>query len=290
LYDKKWNIYNEGEFMRKIVILGFIMLLIVSLVGCSSTDANVGESTGNGSEPVENEVVKDDSLTKIQEAGKIRVGLCAAYPPFESRNEETGEIEGFDIDLAHALSDEIGIPVEINDAEWQALLGGLNKGDFDVLITCMSKKEAAAENVNMSDVYYELKDVIVVKEGNDTIQSVDDLEDKTIGVQLGSGSEQIADRLEGLKEIKRYNYNPEAFIDLKNERIDAIVVGEAYAINHIKASGGFEIVNTPLESAEIVMVMRSGEDALTTALNDALKTVKENGSYDEAIDKWLSVD
>ena len=276
--------------MRKIVILGFIMLLIVSLVGCSSTDANVGESTGNGSEPVENEVVKDDSLTKIQEAGKIRVGLCAAYPPFESRNEETGEIEGFDIDLAHALSDEIGIPVEINDAEWQALLGGLNKGDFDVLITCMSKKEAAAENVNMSDVYYELKDVIVVKEGNDTIQSVDDLEDKTIGVQLGSGSEQIADRLEGLKEIKRYNYNPEAFIDLKNERIDAIVVGEAYAINHIKASGGFEIVNTPLESAEIVMVMRSGEDALTTALNDALKTVKENGSYDEAIDKWLSVD
>ncbi len=276
--------------MRKIVILGFIMLLIVSLVGCSSTDANVGESTGNESEPTENEVVKDDSLTKIQEADKIRVGLCAAYPPFESRNEETGEIEGFDIDLAHALSDEIGIPVEINDAEWQALLGGLNKGDFDVLITCMSKKEAAAENVNMSDVYYELKDVIVVKEGNDAIQSVDDLEDKTIGVQLGSGSEQIADRLEGLKEIKRYNYNPEAFIDLENERIDAIVVGEAYAINHIKASGGFEIVNTPLESAEIVMVMRSGEDALTTALNDALKTVKENGSYDEAIDKWLSVD
>jgi len=187
------------------------------------------------------------------------------------------------------LTKELGIGVEIKDAEWQALLGGLTKGDYDVLITCMSKKEAAAENVNMSDVYYNLNDIVVVREDEKNINSPDDLKGKVIGVQLGSGSEQIADKIQGLKEIKRYNYNPEAFIDLKNKRIDAVIVGYAYAVNQLKEQKGFRILEKPLESAEIVMVLRKGEDSLTQKLNEALSIVKKKGVYNQLVDKWLTV-
>lgn len=235
------------------------------------------------------QVSTDKSWDAVKEKGELRVGLCAAYPPFESRNEKTGEFEGFDIDIANALGQELGVKATIIDAEWQALLGGMNKGDYDVLITCMSKKEASVENVNMSDVYYNLNDIMVVKKGNDTIKSKADLENKVVGVQLGSGSEQAVDKLTGLKEVKRYNYNPEAFLDLKNGRIDVVVVGYVYALTEITKDESYEIINDAIDSSEIVIVSKAGGDALTSKLNEGLTKVKQSGKYDELVSKWLTV-
>lgn len=264
--------------MKKIkVLLSCVVIIAISIVfvGCS------GETKQDDS--------SDDTWAKVQDSGKLVVGLCAAYPPFESRNEKTGDIEGFDVDIANALGKELGVDVEIKDAEWQALLGGLNKGDFDILITCMSVKEAAVENVNMSDPYYQLNQVVVVKDDNNSIKSKDDLKDKVIGVQLGSASEKSVDDMGGFKEVKRYNYNPEAFIDLENDRIDAVVVGYPYAVNYLKENDGFKIIDDTVGSEDIVMVMRNGEDELTKRVNEALLNIKENGEYDKAIEKWLSV-
>ena len=95
----------------------------------------------------------DTSLSKVTEKGELVVGFCAQYPPFESKNEKTGEFEGFDVDLARAVAKELGVAVRLVDAEWQGLLAGLKKGDYDTLITCMSKSEARGENTNFSDVY-----------------------------------------------------------------------------------------------------------------------------------------
>ena len=151
-------------------------------------------------------VSSDTSLAKVKEAGELTVGFCAQYPPFESKNEKTNEFEGFDIDLAKAIAKEMGVEAKLVDAEWQGLLAGLNKGDYDTLITCMSKSEARGENTNFSDVYYSLPDVIVVKKDNTTITGKDSLQGKTVGVQLGSGSEQLADKMkdvfQGNQEIQ----------------------------------------------------------------------------------------
>jgi polar amino acid transport system substrate-binding protein len=232
----------------------------------------------------------DDSWTTVQSRGEMIVGFAAHYPPFESKNEKTGEFEGFDVDMAKAMAEVLGVKVRFVDAEWQGLLGGLNKGDFDMLITCMSMSETRGQNVNFSDVYYKLADVIVVGKDSQGIASGADLKGRTVGVQLGSGSEQVVDAMTGFKEIKRYNYNPEAFLDLKNARIDALVVGYAYAVNQIKADPSYKIVGEPLAEAEIVVVMRKGADALTAKVNEALAAILKNGAYDRAYATWLKID
>lgn len=232
----------------------------------------------------------DDSWSKVQSRGEIVVGFAAHYPPFESKNEKTGQFEGFDVDLAKAMADVLGVKVKFVDAEWQGLLGGLNKGDYDMLVTCMSKSETRGQNVNFSDVYYKLADVIVVGKDGQGIASGADLKGKTVGVQLGSGSEQVVDAMTGFKEVKRYNYNPEAFLDLKNKRIDALVVGYAYAVNQIKEDPSYKIVGAPLAEAEIVVVMRQGADALTGKVNEALAAVRKNGAYDKSYAAWLKLD
>lgn len=236
----------------------------------------------------------DGSWNKVKERGELIIGLAAHYPPFESRNEKTGELEGFDVGLAKALAAQLGVQPKFVDAEWQGLLGGLAKGDFDVLITCMSKSEARGKEVAFSDVYYKLADVIVVRKGDTAVTGKDDLRGKVVGVQLGSGSEQLVDKLAeqgaGFKEIKRYNYNPEAFLDLKAKRIDALVVGYAYAVNQIKEDPSYHVVDAPLSEAEIVMVLPQGADALVAKLNAALAKLRKNGTYQKIHDRWLKVD
>ena len=232
----------------------------------------------------------DDSWSKVQSRGEVVIGFAAHYPPFESKNEKTGEFEGFDVDLANAMAEVMGVKVKFVDAEWQGLLAGLNKGDFDMLMTCMSKSETRGQNVNFSDSYYSLADVMVVGMDNQVIKSAADLQGQTVGVQLGSGSEQAVDAMTGFKEIKRYNYNPEAFLDLKNGRIDALVVGYAYAVNQIKADPSYKVVGEPLAEAEIVVVMSKGADALTAKVNEALTEARKNGAYDKAYATWLKID
>lgn len=235
--------------------------------------------------------IADNSWNSIAKKGRVTIGLCAQYPPFESKNEKTGELEGFDVDMGKALAEKLAIRAEFVDAEWQGLLGGLQKGDFDILITCMSKSETREKNVNFSEVYYKLPDVIVVRKGDTNIQGKADLKGKTVGVQLGTGSEHIADKMKAVfRDIKRYNYNPEAFTDLKFKRIDAVIVGYAYAVNQIKADPSYTVTGKPLAEAEIVMVMKKGADELTTRVNHALSSIKKDGTYQQIHDRWLSVE
>lgn len=233
----------------------------------------------------------DDSLASVKNAGEMKVGFCAQYPPFESKNETTGQFEGFDVDMGKAIAQELKVKATFIDAEWQGLLGGLKKGDYDMLITCMSKSETRGQNVNFSDVYYELPDVIIVRKDEKTIQGKEDLQGKTVGVQVGSGSEQLADKMKDtFKDLKRYNYNPEAFTDLKFKRIDAVLVGYAYAIQQMKADPSFKIVGDPLAQAEIVIVLPQGSDTLTEEVNNALSRIKQSGTYDKIQTTWLKVE
>lgn len=228
------------------------------------------------------------SVISFAKENVLTVGLCAAYPPFESRDEKSGQIVGFDVELANEIGKILNKKIVIKDAEWQALLGGLKNNHYDIILSAMSKQEAGANNVNLSDTYYLLNDVIVVKKDNQEISSKEDLKNKTVGVQLGSGSEQVVDKLEGLKKVARYNYNPEAFLDLKHKRIDAVVVGYAYAINQKNFNEEYKIVGK-LAPAELVVVMKKGQDKLTKDINMALKELKENGVYDKLVNKWLVV-
>lgn len=232
-----------------------------------------------------------DVLKGVRDRGILVIGFCAAYPPFESRNEATGEFEGFDVDLGRALAEKLGVKVEFRDTEWPGLIAGVNKGDFDVLLSCMSRSETRGENVDMTDIYYRLSDVAVVRTGDDRFKAVEDLKGKIVGVQMGSAAEQAADKMEGLKEIRRFNYNPEAFLDLQHKRIDALIVGYAYAVNQIKTtSGDFHVLGEVGEPSEIVMVLRKNSSSLTEALNTALKELRESGKYDEIVKKWLAVE
>jgi len=232
----------------------------------------------------------DSSLADLKEKGTLVVGLCAQYPPFESVNDASGQTEGFDVDLARALGKEMEVNVSIVDAQWQALLGGVEKGDYDVLITAMSSQEASAGNVGMSDPYYNLSEVIIVRSDDDSIATPEDLAGKTVGVQSATGAEQQVDKLTNLKEIKRYDYNNDAFIDLTNKRVDAVVVGYATAVTEAKKNKDLKVINAPVgEPSELVIVTAKDNESLLEELNRALAAIQDDGTYQKIQDTWLNL-
>lgn len=236
-----------------------------------------------------NSFAKDLSWQKIKEKNELVVGFCAQYPPFESKTE-SGDYEGFDVDLANAISKKLNIPVKFKDGEWQGLIAGLAKGNYDVLITCMGKTAKRMEKVDFSDGYIDLTEVLVVRKDETGIHGKDDLKDKVVGAQMATSSERVLDGIKDMiGEKKTYNYTTEAFLDLKFKRIDALVSGIAYASVQIKKDPSFKVVGEPLNSTEIGIALPKGCDALTAKINEALAEVKSDGTHEKLRNKWLSL-
>lgn len=262
------------------------------LAGCA-TPATAPTPAPSTTPTTSTAATSDPSLQKIKDKGVLVVGTAPFYAPFESTDSTTKAIVGFDVDMVNAITAKMGITAKFVGADWQALLGGLGKGDYDVIVSCMSKKEAASGNVSFSDVYYNLPDVIIVKKGNPAgLTDKSSLAGKAIGVQLGSGSEQLADSLNkdlGFGKLKKYKLTQDAMNDLKAGRIDAVIAGLAFAVEQNKVDSSFQIVGDPLATAEIVAVFPKGADSLTAEFNKGLAAIKADGTYDGLIQKWLTL-
>ena len=268
--------------MKKLMALLLASVLVFGLVACGQEEAAAPEGEA------------DQSWQAILDKGELVVGNCPEYPPFSSRNE-ANEVEGFDTDYANALGEVLGVQVVMKDTAWEGLVAGLQKGDHDIIISCMSPEEAtaASDNVNMSKEYYQLNEVIVTRTDVTTIASKEDLAGLVVGAQANSTSEVAADSLADMgievKELKKYNRNSEALIDLKNGRVDAVVVGIAYAADQLKKNPDLKIINDAVRSVPIVVILPQGADALTDKINEAIDTVKASGKYDEIYQKWIGL-
>lgn len=278
--------------MKRMMALVLMMVLVFSMAGCAPAPAP--EAAAPAPAPEAAPADTDQSWEKVKAKGELVIGNCPEYPPFSSRNA-ANEIEGFDSDFAKALGEALGVKVTVKDTAWEGLVAGLQKGDHDVIISCMSPEEAtaASDSVMMTVPYYELNEIIVTKTENADITSKETLAGKVIGVQANCTSEVAVDSLKGMgieaKEIKRYNRNQEALVDLKNGRVDAVVVGIAYAATQVKGNPDLKVVNDAVRSVDIVAVTNKDASALTEKLNGAIAVVKANGKFDEVSKKWLDL-
>lgn len=274
-----------NKISKFLIIVLIIALSLFAITACSS---NVETDSKN------NETV-DKSLQLVIDRGVLRIGMCPEYPPFESINEKN-EIIGYDPSLAAAIAKEMGIKAEFVNVPWEGLIAGVNNGDFDIIMSAMSPEEATAatDAVEISENYYTLADVIVVKSDNEDIKSKEDLERKIIGIQDSTTAAQAAEGLpeKGIKvgEIKHYNRNADAYAELANGRIDAIVVSVTYANEQAKNNPEFKVINDPIHEVGIAVVAKDGSVALIEKIEEVLGKLRENGTYDSIAVEWLAAE
>jgi len=261
------------------------MVLMLSMVGCGSQT----KATADGQAQAQN---ADNSWKQVADRGELLIGMCPEYAPFSTINS-SGVIEGFDADFSAGVAKALGVKANIKNTPWEGLIAGLINGEYDVVISCISPQEAeqAGKAVEFSKPYYNLSEIIVVAADNSSITRKEDLAGKIVGVQDNCSSSKAAETLpeKGIqvKELKRYERNSGTLADLQAGRLDAVIVGEAFAATQAKKNPAFKVIYDPVASVEIVVVTNKGAAALLGKINEGIDTVKSNGVYAEAEAKWL---
>ena len=267
---------------RKQISLVLVFFLAFFLVGC----------TQKASDP------KVDNWEKYQEQGTITIGFDNTFVPmgFEEKN---GQYVGFDIDLAQAVSEKLGFKVQFQPIDWDMKETELQNGTIDAIWNGYTATDERKEKVAFTIPYMENQQVLVSKKSQN-IQSIKDMNNKVLGAQAGSSGyldfEAQPDLLKNqVKDQKANQYQSfnEALIDLKNDRIDALLIDRVYANYYLQSEGilnDYNVFSAGFESESFAVGVRPADKTLLATLNQAFVELYKEGKFQEISQKWFGED
>lgn len=260
--------------MKKFGLLSVFLVSALTLAACGSdeeTDGSSGSGDGGGGET-------------------YSVGIDTTYPPFEF--EEDGEYKGIDIDLINAIADSQGFEIELNAMDFGGIIPAVQAGQLDIAIAGMSITEERKEVVDFSDPYFEAGPSLVVGADNNDIETLADLEGKTVVVKTGTTGADLAreNQEEYGYEITQLEDSPSMFQEVSNGNADALIEDYPVIAYAIAQSGlDLKIVGDRLNGDSYGIAVLKGEnDELLEKINTGLQELRDSGEYDEILDKYIS--
>ncbi len=227
------------------------------------------------------------SENSVQKSGRVlKVGTDATYPPFETVNTETGQPEGFDIDLITEVARRNGWTTKFIITPFDGMIPGLQGEKYDVAISSITITPERAAVVNFSKPYYTAGQVVAVLLDNNSITGIADLPGKRVGVQLGTTGELMAQRTEGL-QVFSYDNIGAAFIDMANGNLDAVLNDYPTTQAYIRSHGSAKTVGDILSREQYGIAIRKGNDSLLAQINTALDAIRSDSTYINMHLKWF---
>ncbi|ADG71950.1 basic amino acid ABC transporter substrate-binding protein [Brachyspira murdochii] len=222
---------------------------------------------------------------KKEDKNKLYVGTNAEFEPFEYR--EGDKIVGFDIDLINEIAKLIGAEIEVVDMQFDGLLPALEAKKIDLIVAGMTATEERKQFVNFSDPYYNSKQSIVVLSNNTDITTFDNFAGKKVGVVLGYTGDILVSEMTNV-EVQKFNATSETILALKSQKVDAVVLDYEPAKNYVAQNNELKLIETDSATEEYSIAMRKDDTELLTKVNDALKTINENGTYETLLNKYFA--
>lgn len=260
---------------KKFKLLMVAMLSTAILTACGSTSST------------------DNSLKDIKEKKELIVGLDDNFPPMGFR-DNSGEIVGFDIDMAKEVGKRMGVKITFKPVEWDGVILSLNNKDIDAIWNGLTITDKRKEQISFSKVYLQNKQVVIAR-SNSNISKKSDLNDRIVGLQMGSSSEialtSDSNLSSSLKEVKKYSNNTEALLDLNAERIDAVIVDEVVGRYYIsKKPGDYKVLEENLGLEDYGVGIRKTDTSLTSEIDKILEEMKSDGTANTISQKWFGKD
>ena len=234
------------------------------------------------------------SNLKTVEAGKLHMSTNAAFPPYEMVADD-GSFEGIDVEVAAAIAKELGLELVVDDMGFDAALLAAQNGQSDIVMAGVTVTETRKEVLDFSDSYATGVQVVIVKEGS-AIQSIDDLvnADK-IGCQKATtGYIYASDTPDnggyGEDHVTAYETGALAIEALKNDQIDAVIIDNEPAKAFVAANPGLKILDGDWVTEDYAIGMKKGNTELLNAINQAMAKLKQDGTFQAIVDKYINAD
>ena len=231
-----------------------------------------------------------DELDAIKKAGKLLVGVEGTYPPF-TYHDDKGELTGYDVELAKAVAESIGVKAEFVESDWDSLLAGVDSGRLDTVINDVSVTDERKEKYDFSEPYLYIPQQVVVKSDNDSIKSLDDLKGKKVATNVTNA---YAKELESYgATIIGIQTSEEAANLVQSGRADfcmfSPIILKDYQEQHPDAQlkVAFQIKN---QQEVIAIPVRKGQQSFLDAVNTALAKLADDGTLVELSNKYFGGD
>ncbi|MGX6961572.1 amino acid ABC transporter substrate-binding protein [Vagococcus xieshaowenii] len=263
------------------VLLGIgLIVLGFNLTGCS------------------NQTDTAKSFSDYEEKGSIVVGLDDSFVPMGFRND-SGELVGFDIELAKKVGETVGVNIEFQPIDWSMKETELKNGTIDAIWNGYTVTAERKEQVTFSQTYLKNDQVIVTMKKN-KIQSPNDMDGKIVGLQEGSsGEDAFTNNPELLKDFVKdqeaisYPAYTEAFMDLEAGRIDGLLIDKIFAdyyLSQKENKNDFAMIATEFPEEDYAIGFRIGETELADKINEAINQLITSGEAKAISEKWFGED
>ena len=266
---------------RARTLLGFAAAsaALIALAACSSGTTGSGASTDAAGDEY-----------GLVNAGTLTVATEGTYRPFSYSENGSGELVGYDVEIAKAVADKLGLEVEFQQTQWDAIFAGLDAGRFDVIANQVSINPEREEQYLFSDPYTVSPGVIVVNEGDASISSFDDLAGKTTAQSLTSNWYELA-QASGAN-VEAVEGWAQAVALLQQGRVDATINDKLTFLDFVKTNGdsGIEIAAETEEPSRSAFAFTKDKADLVAAVDAALAELRDEGVLAEIGEKYFGAD
>lgn len=218
------------------------------------------------------------------------VGSDTTYPPFEMVNKE-GQIVGFDVDVMNAICAQINCVAEFKTTAWDGILAALVNGEFDMVASGVTITPERDKIVDFTDPYHEVTQAIAVRTEDDGL-TLDDFKtgDYVLGAQTGTTLATSAEALVGRDRTRLYDTFNTAVQALLNNDVDGVVLDDTSADAFAgEYAGDLAIPIRDVATGDKLGFVVPDGDPLAEDLNEGLAAIKEDGTLDKLVEKWLVV-
>ena len=293
---------------KKIVstILATTMLVgALAAAGCGSTandsadtnanagaEADAAADTENVADATEaGAAAEDDQLAQIQKKGEIVVAMEGTWSPW-TYHDEKDELVGYDVEVAKAIAEKLGVKATFVEGEWDGLFAGMDAGRYDIVVNGVDVTEERSDKYDFTEPYAYNRTAVIVKKDNDEIQSFEDLAGKhtanTISSTYAELAEQYGADVTGVDDLNQ------TFELLLSGRIDATLNAELTYYDYLKAHPDADVKIAALTdtASEVAIPLRKGDESasLREAINTALDELRADGTLSELSVKYFGSD
>ena len=247
--------------MKKLLALTCAIALLVSAIG----------------------LVYAEEITTV-EAGKLTISTSPDFPPFEY-TDDNSNIIGIEPDLMAIIAEKLGLELVIDAMDFDSALLAAQQGKSDAVVSGVTVTEDRKATFDFTDSYTTITQAIVAKEGSGI--TMDNLGDYNIGVQRGTTGQIFTEEDFGDKVIAYDTYSL-VFQALNNGQVDCIVMDDAVANAYMKTNPGLTMTETTYEPEEYAFGFGKGNPDLVEAVNVAVQELKDDGTLQEILDKYMS--
>ena len=260
--------------------------------GCGSEKASNDAGTESSSDTASGSS-SDDLLSAIKERGYITVAMEGTWAPW-TYHDEDDKLVGFDVEVAKAVADELGVDVQYQEGEWDGLLAGVQSGRYDIMVNGVGYTEERAQAYTFSDPYCYNKTALIVRGDNEDIKSLEDLNGKTTCNSANSTYQLIAEEYgANVLDVETLDGTLEMVL-AGTDRADATLNAEASFLDYMNAhpDANLKIVDYYPESEKVCIIMSKGDssDSLKEAINSAIEKLRADGTLSELSNKYFGGD